>query len=49
MSFDVVSLFTNVLVDKALEVIKRRLEEDITLSVKTELGITAITELLTVC
>ena len=49
VSFDVVSLFTNVPVDKTLNVIKHRLENDNTLQNRTKLNINTIMELLTLC
>lgn len=49
VSFDVVSLFTNVPVDKTLHIIKQRLENDGTLHNRTTLSVNTIMELLTLC
>ena len=49
MSHEVTALFTSVLVDKALEVITERLQEDDTLSSRTEMTIPQIVELLDFC
>ena len=46
VSFDVVSLFTAIPVDKASEYIKKELEQDATLSSRTNLDIDDITALL---
>ena len=46
VSFDVVSLFTAIPVDKACEYIKKKLEQDATLSSRTNLDIDDITTLL---
>ena len=46
VSYDVTALFTSVPVDKALEVITRKLHEDDNLPSHTELSITQIDELL---
>ena len=46
VSFDVVSLFTNIPVEKALEVIKTKLESDKTLKRRTNLTVTDILDLL---
>ena len=49
ISFDVVSLFTNVPIDEALHVIKDKLTEDDTLFERTGIPIDSIMELLTLC
>jgi hypothetical protein len=49
VSFDVVSLFTNVPVDKALQVIRNKLQNDHTLTERSSLEVGAIMELLEVC
>jgi len=49
VSFDVVSLFTNVPVDKTLTVVRDKLESDIKLGERTKLNIDTILELLTFC
>ena len=49
VGFDVKSLFTNVLVDEALLVIKNKLEYDETLELRTSLSVESIMELLTLC
>lgn len=49
VSFDVVSLFTNVPVDKTLTIVRHRLENDNTLTERTNLNIGTILELLTIC
>ena len=46
MSHDVVSLFTNVPIDKALEIIRRKLHDDPTLKDRTNLDVDDIIELL---
>ena len=46
VSFDVVSLFTNTPIDKALEVIHERLENDTKLKDRTNLTVQDIMELL---
>ncbi len=46
ISHDVVSLFTNTQIKKALEVIKRRLSEDTTLGERTKLTVEDIMEIL---
>jgi hypothetical protein len=48
-SFDVVSLFTSVPVDETLQIIRRRLENDNTLSERSVLKVEAIMELSDVC
>ena len=49
VSFDVVSLFTKVPTDLAIEVIKNRLENDSTLSNRTNLSIEDIVDLVSFC
>lgn len=49
VSFDVVSLFTNVPVDKTLVILRTRLENDSDLATRTNLSVGTILELLTVC
>jgi hypothetical protein len=49
VSFDVVSLFTNVPVDEALQVIRNKLHNDDTLAERSPLQVEAIMELLDVC
>jgi hypothetical protein len=49
ISFDVVSLFTNVPVDEALRVIRNKLHSDDTLVERSALQVEAIMELLEVC
>ena len=49
VSFDVVSLFTNVSRDLALEVVPRRLEMDDTLQEQTNLNVQSILSLLHIC
>jgi hypothetical protein len=49
VSFDVVSLFTDVPVDKALQVIRNKLHNDNTLAERPVLQVEAILELLEVC
>jgi phosphohistidine swiveling domain-containing protein len=49
VSFDVVSLFTNVPVQKTIELVKSKLEIDQTLTERTKLSVTAIIELLKLC
>jgi hypothetical protein len=49
VSFDVVSLFTNVPVDEALQVIRNKIENDNTLAERSILKVEAIMELLDVC
>jgi hypothetical protein len=49
VSFDVVSLFTNVTVDEALEVIRDKLTNDDTLTERSALQVEVIMELLEVC
>jgi hypothetical protein len=48
-SFDTVSLFTNVPVDEALQVIRNKLQNDHTLTERSSLEVEAIMELLEVC
>ena len=49
MSFDVKSLFTNASVIEALEVVNRSLNEDATLTNRTELPPVQVTHLLQLC
>ncbi|KAJ8919254.1 hypothetical protein NQ315_003837, partial [Exocentrus adspersus] len=49
VSFDVVSLFTNVPVDKTLSIVKNKLENDSSFKDRTKLNVTAFMELLTLC
>ncbi|KAJ8909510.1 hypothetical protein NQ315_012834 [Exocentrus adspersus] len=49
VSFDVVSLFTNVPVDKTLSIVKNKLENDSSFKYRTKLNVTAFMELLTLC
>ena len=49
VSYDVIALFTSVPVDKALEVITEKLQEDDTLTSGTEMTIPQIVELLDFC
>ncbi|XP_050510634.1 uncharacterized protein LOC126887260 [Diabrotica virgifera virgifera] len=49
VSFDINSLFTNVPLDKTLNIIKTKLENDNTLATRTRLNVSAIMELLTLC
>ena len=49
VSFDIVSLFTNVPVDKSLEIVKNRLENDTHLEDRTNLSISPTLKLLTYC
>jgi hypothetical protein len=49
VSFDVISLFTNVPVDEALRVIRNKLHNDDTLMERSVLQVEAIMELLQVC
>ena len=49
VSFDVVSLFTNVPVDKTPNIVRYELENDINLGERTTLSINTILELLTFC
>ncbi|KAG5891991.1 hypothetical protein JTB14_007739 [Gonioctena quinquepunctata] len=49
VSFDVESLFTNVPIDKTLEIVKKRLENDTSLKTRTKLDVSAIIELLKLC
>jgi hypothetical protein len=49
VSFDIVSLFTNVPVDEALQVIRNKLQNDNTLAERSLLQVEAIMELLEVC
>jgi hypothetical protein len=49
VSFDVVSLFTHVPVDEALQVIRNKLHNDDTLAGRSALQVEAIMELLEVC
>ena len=49
LSFDVVSLFSQIPTDLAIDVVRRRLEDDNTLSERTTLTINSITTLLEFC
>ena len=49
VSFDVVSLFTNVPTDEALSIVRTRLESDETLAQRTTIPTDDIMELLTFC
>ncbi len=49
ISFDIVALFSNTPIPKAMEVIKRRLEKDNTLSERTDLSVSSIIKLLEFC
>ena len=49
VSFDVVSLFTNVPTTEALAIVRNKLEEDTTLQERTPLPIDNIMEMLTLC
>jgi hypothetical protein len=49
VSFDVVSLFTNVPVEEALQVISGKLQKDETLASRSSLLVDALMELLEVC
>ncbi|KAJ8919473.1 hypothetical protein NQ315_016573, partial [Exocentrus adspersus] len=49
VSFDVVSLFTNVPVDKTLSIVRNKLENDNTVKDRTKLNVSALMELLTLC
>lgn len=49
VSFDVVSLFTNVPVDKTLNILKDKLLNDQDLNTRTNLSVNTIMELLTIC
>jgi hypothetical protein len=49
VSFDVVSLFTNVPVDETLQVIRYKLHNDSTLAEPSVLQVEAIMELLEIC
>ena len=49
VSFDVVSLFTNVPIGEALQVIQERLREDESLGDRTPLSAGRVAELLEVC
>ena len=46
VSFDVVSLFTSIPTKLALQVVKQRLQQDISLTQRTDISITNITKLL---
>ncbi|KAJ8911005.1 hypothetical protein NQ315_011270 [Exocentrus adspersus] len=49
VSFDVVSLFTNVPVDKTLSIVRNKLENDNNLKDRTKLNVSVFMELLTLC
>ncbi len=49
ISFDIVALFSNMPIPKALEVTQRRLENDSTLSQRTDLSVQSIMSLLEFC
>jgi hypothetical protein len=49
VSFDVVSVFTNVPVDEALQAIRNELYNDVTLTERSVLKVEAVMELLEVC
>ncbi|PNF31038.1 hypothetical protein B7P43_G17855, partial [Cryptotermes secundus] len=49
VSFDVVSLFTNVPVDEVLQIIENKLHDDVTVTEQSVLQVEAIMELLEVC
>ncbi|PNF22345.1 hypothetical protein B7P43_G18297, partial [Cryptotermes secundus] len=49
VSFDVVSLFTNVPVDEVLQIIENKLHDDVTLTERSVLQVKAIMDLLEVC
>ncbi|KAJ8912335.1 hypothetical protein NQ315_005940, partial [Exocentrus adspersus] len=49
VSFDVVSLFTNVPVDKTLSIVKNKLENDSSFKDRTKRNVTDFMELLTLC
>ena len=48
VSFDVVSLFTNVLIEEAVDTIRERLRKDVSLEMRTPLSPERIAELLKV-
>ena len=49
VSFDIVSLFTNVPIDESLTIVRNKLESDETLSERSPLSVKAIMELLEIC
>ena len=49
VSFDVESLFTNVPVEESIEIIKRRLREDMTVEERTSLSRNTVVDLLDLC
>ena len=49
VSFDVSSLFTNVPIDEALDIVQQRLEQDSTLPDRTSLTVTSLMDLLRLC
>ena len=49
VSFEVVSLFTKILVDLAIEVAKKRLREDPSLETRTSLPVDFLLDLLYLC
>jgi hypothetical protein len=49
VSFNVVSIFTNIPVDEAIQVIRHKLQNDDTLAGRSVLGVEATMDLLEVC
>ena len=49
VSFDIVSLFTNVPTNEAIAIVKKRLEQDTKLPERTNLSVDAVIELLDLC
>ena len=49
VSFEVVSLFTNVPVDETCEIIKRKLLDDVTLAERTKISVNEIIDLIKLC